>query len=656
MFSKKKTAAEKSNTEKVENLAKEKKPGKLAGFLDGILGSKKKKATQKTEQVAGTETDTATHSQDELRLLKEAEKVYNEGLASIRDLISPSSMKFEYDHFRLDNLYAASYVVFAYPRYLETNWLSPVINFDVTMDISMFIYPTDSQTILKSLRNKVAQMQASISINAEKGRVRDPALEVAMRDAEEMRDKLQQGTEKFFQYALYFTVYSKNKGQLEKFGKQLESLLGGKMVMTKHAHARSEQAFNASAPYATDELYVVRNMNTEPLSTTFPFTSSSLSSDKGILYGLNRHNNSLVIFDRFDLPNANEVVLATSGAGKSYAVKLEILRSMMLDADVIVIDPENEYKALCEMVSGSYLKVSLNSEYRINPFDLPQALEGEEEQPGDLLRSNVIALIGLMKVMLGTMTHEEEALINKAIMDTYKLKGITMETENPGEIQSPTMEDLEDVLKNTKGCDSLANRISQYTTGIFGGIFNKPSNISLDNKMVVFSIRDLDDGLRPAATYVILNFIWNRVRSSLKRRIMVIDEAWSLMQHEDSARFLHGLVKRARKYYLGVTTITQDVDDFMKSDLGKPIINNSAMRLLLKQADSAIVGLKEVFNLTEQEEYYLLNAQQGDGIFFAGDKHVAIQVISSYNEHKVVTSNPEELLKMKKEAEGFDAR
>jgi len=426
--------------------------------------------------------------------------------------------------------------------------------------------------------------------------------------------------------------------------------------MTKKAHARTEQAFNSCAPYATDELYVVRNMNTEPLSTTFPFTSSELSSDHGILYGLNRHNNSLVIFDRFQLPNANSVIFATSGAGKSYAAKLEILRSLMLDTEVIIIDPENEYEALSNMVGGSYLRVSLNSDRRINPFDLPRPIEGYEEEAGDLLRSNVITLLGLTKVMLGDMTHEEEALMNQAILDTYKLKGITMETENMNEVSPPTMEDLEDVLSNIKGCESLAQRLKQYTSGIFGGIFNQPTNVKLDNRLVVFSIRDLDDNLRPAAVYVILNFIWNKIRSKLQRRMMVIDEAWSLMQHEDSARFLHGLVKRARKYYLGVTTITQDVEDFMKSDLGKPIINNSAMRLLLREADSAMPSLKEVFHLTEQEEYFLLNAQQGEGIFFAGDKHVAIQIISSYNEHRVVTTDPEELLQMKKEKEDFEAR
>lgn len=627
------------------------KPGmftRMKSFLAGFLPAK----VQKDET-----SDTNQHSsQEELKLLQEAEKVYREGLASVRDLIAPSSMKVDYDILRVDEMYAASYIVFAYPRYLQTNWLSPVINFDVTLDVSMFVYPLDSQLIMKSLRNKVAQMQASISINMEKGRVRDPALDVALRDAEELRDKLQQGIERFFQFGMYFTIYAKERSQLEKIGKQLESLLGGKLIMTKKAHARTEQAFNSCAPYATDELYVVRNMNTEPLSTSFPFTSSELSSDRGILYGLNRHNNSLVIFDRFNLPNANAVFLATSGGGKSYAVKLEILRSLMLGTDVIVVDPENEYEALANFVGGSYLRLSLNSDRRINPFDLPLPLEGDDAQPGDLLRSNVISLIGLMKVMLGKLTFEEEALINQAILDTYQLKGITMTTKDPGTVQPPTMEDLEDVLMNTKGCESLAQRVRQYTTGIFGGIFNQLTNIELDNKLMVFSIRDLDDKLRPAAIYVLLNFIWNKVRSKLKRRMLVIDEAWNLMVHKDSATFLHGLVKRARKYYLGVTTVTQDVEDFMRSDLGKPIVNNSALRLLLRQADSAMPSLTEVFNLTEQEKYFLLSAQTGEGIFFAGDKHVAVQVISSYNEHRVATTKPEEILKMREEQSDFEAR
>jgi len=598
----------------------------------------------------------AAKKTEEQKRLEEAQKLYESGLASVKDLIAPSSMRVDYDKLVLNDVYIRTYVVFAYPRYLETNWLAPVINLEATMDISMFIYPIVSADILRTLQNKVGQMESSIRIQQEKGQARDPALEAALNDAEELRDKIATGVEKFFQFGLYFTIYTTSDKQLTNLGKQLEAILGGKLLIIKSIQARTEQAFNSTAPYCTDELYVVRNMNTEPLSSTFPFTSSELTSDQGILYGINRHNNSLIIFDRFTLPNANSVVFATSGAGKSYAVKLEILRSLMLGTDVIVIDPENEYGALNDLVGGTHLDVSLNSDRRINPFDLPLPYEGREEQPGDLLRTAIINLKGLMKLMLGDLTPREEGLVDQALIDTYSLKGISIDTPNPGNIPPPTMEDLQDILQDTKGGEDIAQRLKQYTSGIFGGIFNRPTNVDMRSGLVVFSIRDLDEVLRPTAMYIILNYIWNVVRSKLKKRLLVIDEAWTMVQHEDAARFVYGLVKRARKYYLGVTTITQDVEDFLARDFGKSIITNSAMQLLLRQAPSAVPGLAKIFNLTEGEQYYLLNSVQGEGIFFAGRKHVAIQIIASAAEHRVITTNPEELLQIRSEQGGFETK
>ncbi len=603
----------------------------------------------------GKEEANMSKSEEEKRL-NEAQKLYEAGLASVKDLIAPSSMKVDYDKLTINDVYVRTYVVYAYPRYLDTNWLAPVINLEATMDISMFIYPVQSVDILRSLQSKVGQMESAVRIQQERGQARDPALEAALNDAEELRDKIATGVEKFFQFGLYFTIYTTSEKQLANLGKQLEAILGGKLLVIKSIQARTEQGFNSTVPYATDELYVVRNMNTEPLSSSFPFTSSELTSDQGILYGINRHNNSLIIFDRFSLPNANAVVFATSGAGKSYAVKLEILRSLMFGTDVIVIDPENEYKALCDLVGGTYLDVSLNADRRINPFDLPLPYEGKEEQPGDLLRTAIINLKGLMKLMLGDLTPREEGLVDQALLDTYALKGITMDTVNPGKIPAPTMEDLHDVLQDTKGGEDIAQRLKQYTSGIFAGIFNRPTNVDLKNGLVVFSIRDLDEVLRPTAMYIILNYIWNIVRSKLKRRILVIDEAWTMVQHEDAARFVYGLVKRARKYYLGVTTITQDVEDFISRDFGKSIITNSAMQLLLKQAPSAAPGLAKIFNLTEGEQYYLLNSVQGEGIFFAGRKHVAIQIIASAAEHRVITTNPEEVLQIRSQSDNFEAK
>ena len=624
---------------------------KKKSILDNLTSLFSGKTKAHEDAVAKIDTNSKDKiSQDEKKKYIEAEKIYQEGLASIKDLIAPASMEILYDKIHMDGQFVQSFYVFAYPRYLEVNWLAPIINFDVTMDVSQFIYPISSGDIMKILRKKVAQMESSIRINSEKGMVRDPALETALEDAEQLRTEIQRGQEKFFQYAMYFTIYASSEKKLEKVTKQLESLLAGKLVMVKRAQIQAEHGFNSSIPLCLDELYTIRNMNTGPLSTTFPFTSSDLTSDKGILYGINRHNDSLIIFDRFALENANSVVFAKSGAGKSYAVKLEILRMMMMGTDVIIIDPENEYQALANTVGGTYLKLSLNSDRRINPFDLPKPIAGEEVQPGDLLRSNVITLHGLLKLMLGDLNPSEESILDKALIDVYALKGITMDLVDPSAYQPPTMEDLYQILNSLEGAQGLVQRLSKFTTGSYSGIFNKPTNLDLTSGMMVFCIRDLEDALRPIAMYIILNYIWNRVRSEMKKRVLVIDEAWSMMQHEDSAKFLFGLVKRARKYYLGVTTITQDVEDFVKSDYGKAIITNSSMQLLLKQAPSAVDMLAKIFNLTEGEKYVLLNSGVGQGLFFAGLKHVAVQIIASYTEDKIVTTNPEELLKQREQA------
>ena len=639
-------------------VAKAQKDGVSVGTVGAVSAASDQTihAIENAPKDADGHPDYAKLSPDDKKKIIEAEKIFQQGMSTIRDLIAPSSTEIAFSHVLMDGVFAKSFFVFAYPRYIDTNWLSPVVNFDVTMDIAQFIYPISSEKIMKTLKSQVAKFQSSIHMARDKGQVRDPALETALEDAEELRTELQRGQEKFFQFALYFTVYHEDEKKLERITKQIESLLGGKLVLTRRADLRMQHAFNSTLPLALDELEVAHNMNTSPLSSTFPFISSELTSNKGILYGLNRHNDSLIIFDRFSLENANAVVFAKSGAGKSYAVKLEILRSLMMGTDVIVIDPENEYEALSQTVGGSYLRVSLNSDRRINPFDLPKPLDQDEMKPGDLLRSAVIDLTGLMKLMLGQMTAAEEALIDKALLDTYATKGITMDTPDPAHFEPPTMNDFYNVLSSMEGANELAQRIQKYTTGTFGGIFNQATNVELDSKLVVFSIRDLEDSLRPIAMYIILNYLWNRVRSQLKRRILVIDEAWTMMQHEDSAKFLFGLVKRARKYYLGVSTITQDVEDFMKNSFGKPIVSNSSLQLLLKQSTAAMEVLTSVFNLTQGEKYMLLNSGVGQGLFFAGLQHVAIQVIASYSEDKIVTTNPEQLLRQRDKDEAMMAK
>jgi type IV secretory pathway VirB4 component len=585
---------------------------------------------------------------DENARLAEVEKNYREGLTTLKDLLAPSALHFDSNRFQLNNKYARTFFVLAYPRMLSTNWLSFAINSEGELDVSMFIYPIDSAVILKKLKSKVGEIGSQISINQEKGMVRDPMLQTAYQDVESLRDDLSQGTEKYFRFALYFTIYAEDEKELERNSTILESSLGAKLVVTKRALFQTEAGFNSTLPLGLDELDVANNLNSSPLSTTFPFVSSDLTGNDGILYGINRHNNSLILFDRFKMENANFVVFAKSGAGKSYAIKLEVLRSLMIGTEVIIVDPESEYKHLSDAVGGTYLSISLNSDFRINPFDLPSAIE--DEDTADILRSGIINLLGLFNLILGKMDPTEEALLDKALWQTYAKKDIT-EASDLRNVEPPVMNDLIEVLNDIVGAESLAQRLTKFTEGTFAGLLNQPTNVTLNNQLLVFSIRDLEEELRPIAMYIILGHIWNLVRSELKKRILVLDEAWILMQHEDSARFVYGIAKRCRKYYLGLTTITQDVADFMSSPYGKPIVTNSSIQLLLKQSPAAIEIIAETFFLTEGEKYLLLESDVGEGIFFAGLKHAAIKIYGSYVEDQIITTDPKQLLEIKQSKE-----
>ncbi len=580
----------------------------------------------------------------EEKATKQAVEQFESGLISVRDLIAPAAIEIKSDRLILNGKFVRSFFVLTYPQYIETNWLAPLINYDTNIDISMHIYPVDNANIMRVLRRKVGEMESSLHINEEKGAIRDPELEIAYQDAEELRDRLQRGIEKFFHYALYFTVYAKTEEELDSISSHLETVLGGQLIYTKRSLLQMEQGFNSSLPLGLDELNVVRNMTTSSIATTFPFTSVDLTTGKGVLYGINRHNNSLILFDRFELENANMVVFSKSGGGKSYAVKLEILRSMMFDTDVIVVDPENEYKALADAVGGSYISVSLNSEKRINPFDLPNL--GANADGEKVIRASVITLMGLMNLMLGKLAPEEEALMEKALIETYALRDITSDTKTH-QNSAPTMQDLHNVLSNMTGAESLALRLTKYTTGTFAGVFNQPTNFELDRGLMVFNIRDLEDTLRPIAMYVILNYIWNKIRFDIKKRMLVIDEAWILMQYEDSAKFLYSIAKRARKYFLGLTTITQDIEDFLGSKYGKAVVSNSSLQLLLRQSPASIDIVAETFNLTQGEKFLLLESNVGEGLFFAGTNHAAIKVVASFIEDRIVTSDPSQLAELR---------
>ena len=570
----------------------------------------------------------------------ESEKAYKEALAFVKDAISPAYMKIFPNKLQINNLFAKTFFVYAYPQFLEGNWLSPIINWDIKFDMSLFVYPIDSGFIQKYLRKRLTQLYSERSINAQRGLLNDPAINAQIQDVEELRHKLTRWDEKYFHFWLYITVYWETEEQLNKVWKDIETVLAWRNVLQKQAILRSEQAFISTWPFCKDELGIYRNISTWGLSTTFPFSSSTLSHDEWVLYWVNTHNNSLIIFDRFKTENANMTVFAKSGWGKSYAIKLEILRSLMLWIDVIIIDPENEYNTLIQQVWWSYLDVSLNSKQRINPFDLPLSLKDQDEKPGDLLRNAIINLLWLMNLMLWKMTAEEASIMEKAIITTYSLKWITLEDDDIKWKEIPVMKDLQDVLETMDWASSLVKRMEKFTVWIFWGIFSQHTNIDLQDWLQVFSVRDLDDMLRPIAMYVVLNHIWNKVRSSSKKRLLVVDEAWNIMQHEDSAKFLFWLVKRARKYNLWITTITQDVEDFVWSSYWKPIMTNSSIQLLLKQSSASIDVLQNVFKLTEQEKYILLNAAVWQWLFFAWTEHVWIQVIASYFEDKIINTNP----------------
>ncbi len=589
-------------------------------------------------------TTTAQSTEDRIQI--EEERVYRQGAVTVRDIIAPASFEVTPSFIKLGDQFVRTMFVVTYPRYVSVGWFAPIINLSLPLDMSMFFYPVKSDVILKQLKKKVGTLEAQLYSDQDKGAPRDPLRQTALQDIEKLRDDLTQGIEKFFQFALYVTIYAKSKEELDKTSGDIEAMFGSKLIYSKKVFFQAEQGFTSTTPLGIDDLLVTFNMNSSPVASSFPFVSADLTSDNGILYGINRHNNSLVLFDRFSLQNANMVVFATSGAGKSYAIKLEVLRSLMLGTDVMVIDPEMEYKHLSDAVGGTYVNISLASDAKLNPFDLPRPI-GEEVSTEDIIRSAVITIKGLMRIMLGAFTHAEDALMDRALLETYAKKDITPQSDLRT-VEAPVLQDLQEVLEGMAGGADLAERLKKYTIGTFAGLLNSPTNVDVKNQLVVFSVRDLEDELRPIAIYTIVNYIWNVVRSESKRRMLIIDEAWWLMQYEDSAKFIYALVKRCRKYYLGVTTITQDVNDFLTNQYGKAIVTNSSMQMLLKQSPAAIDLIQQTFMLTQGEKYLLLECGVGEGIFFAGQKHAAIKVVASYTEDQLITSDPRQLLEIEK--------
>lgn len=564
-----------------------------------------------------------------------------DSLLKIEDVISPSAIDVRPRHINVSGSYIRVFFAVSYPKYLNDSWLDPVLNLEKEFDISMYFHPVDTVESLKKFQRKVAEVESQINERMEKGEVRDPQLEASYHNLEDLRDKLQQAEEKLFDVGLYVTLYANDENALNQAESRIKGLLDARLINIQPAIFQQEQGFKSTIPTATDTLEVHSKFNSEPLSSFFPFTSFDLTTNEGILYGINRHNSSLVLFDRYKLTNYNSVTFAVSGAGKSYNTKLEILRSLMFGAEVIVIDPEREYEYLSEATGGRFFNISLSSNHHINPFDLPPPLS--DEDPKDVLRSHIIQLLGLFRLMLSGLSPAEETIIDRALHEVYALKDITGEADY-SDLDAPLLSDFEMVLAGMEGSQSLLLRLQKFTHGTWSEFINQPSNVDINQKFIVFSLRDMEDELKTIAMYIVTNYIWGQIRRRITKRLMVIDEAWWMMKSEDTASFLFMLAKRGRKYFLGLSTITQDVDDFLRSPYGIPMITNSSIQFLMKQSPTSIDNVQKTFNLTDEEKFLLLEANPGDGIFFTGMKHVAIKVIASYTEDQIITSDPSQLL------------
>ncbi len=561
------------------------------------------------------------------------------------DIIAPQNMEVDFDYVKIGDVYLRTLFIGGYPRFVTPGWLEPIINFDHSMDISFYVYPVDGKSVLDDLRRKITEMEAEISTDIQRGKLINPSTQAKLEDARVLQEQLVKGSERFFEFSFYITIPAANLEELNQVTRQIQSTLGSLLVVAKKASLDMERAFLSTAPFGVDKLSITRNMDTTSLATTFPFTSAELSSDTGVLYGLNPQNESFIIFDRFSLENGNMTIFATSGAGKSFFVKLESLRSLMLGCDVLVIDPENEYQALADAVGGEFINFSFNSTSKINPFDLATVFEPGENQLG----LKILSLHSLFKVIMGAITPTQEAMLDRALIMTYRAKGITQDPATQTK-EPPLMEDLYKTLIGMEVPDALdlAARLEKFVRGSFAGIFDKQTNINIRNPFTVFSVRDLQDILRPIAMFVILDFIWTLVKKDIKKRLLIVDEAWHMMRYPDTAQFLWSVVKRSRKYYLGLTTITQDVEDFLAQDIGKAIVTNSALRVLLKQSPAAIDKIGDLFYLSQGERQLLLAANVGEGIFFAGPHHAPIRVVASPDEYKLITTKPQETVMEKK--------
>lgn len=554
------------------------------------------------------------------------------GSVSVPDLVAPSFIEVDFNHLKIDEKYYRTIYVVGYPRYVAANWLYPLITFDHPLYVSMYVYPAESKAVLEDLRRKIAEMEATIESDMKAGKVVDPTVQVALDDALSLQAELAKGAERFFQFGLYITIPADSLEELNQIAKQVDAVLASLLIISRNATLQMEEGFKSTLPMFYDKLTVWRNMDTTTLSMTFPFATASLTRNEGILYGINQHDGSLIIFDRFTLENANSVVLGKSGGGKSFFVKIEAMRSLMMGVDVIIVDPENEYEKLTQSMGGEFVVFSTASQYKINPFDLATS----DPEP-DELSNKILDLHSLMRVIMGELTPAQDALLDRSLVLTYKEKGITQDPESFKK-EPPLLEDLYKILTGmeTPEAKELADRLEKFVQGSAAGIFNQQSNFDIKNPFTVFGIRDLEENLRPVAMYIVLDYVWNRIRKDKKKRILIVDEAWYLIKQKDSGAYLHSFAKRARKYMLGLTTITQDVEDFVSTDEGRALITNSSLQIILKQSTAAVEKITETFYLTGGEKHFLISAGVGEGLFFAGHSHVGFRVVASEEEKGLI--------------------
>jgi len=573
----------------------------------------------------------------------------------IKEIIAPSGAEFSTNYFQIGNVYGRTLLILDYPTYLFAGWLEKIINLDEALNIGIYFYPVETAQALKQLEKQVPRIFSQIEERRKAGQTRSPELEIAYQNVEDLRDLLVQAQEKLLQVGLYITIFAEDKKELEIKTAKISKILESGLIVVKTIMFQQKEGFLTTLPIFTDYLKTNYHLTSSSASSLFPFVSSDLVDRNGIFLGINLENSSMVILDRWKYDNPHMVILARSGSGKSYTAKLEVMRNLMMGTDVLILDPENEYQGISEIYSGAFIPLSLKSENNFNPFDLPPVLENED--PLDVYKEHVADLISFCQLIIGEkLSSEQLSILDQAINQTYLSFNIFPDKDFTEIERFPTLNDLERILGGLVGGGELASKLYPFTQGNFSGLLNKPTNVELSRRLIIFGLKDLPEIIRPIGMFIILNYILNRVRREMKKRLVVIDEAWWIMKQEFAAEFLLNAVKRGRKYNLALTTITQDVEDFISSPFGRPIITNSALTFLMRQSPATIELCDQVFVLSEGEKQFLTQAQRGQGLLFVQNKKIPIFILASYAEDQIIRTRPEQLIALKMAKESFKSK